>query len=236
MDKRRVIEYSAGMKAIELFNANMSRAEKLLDLHRKAYSRGRPAAGAEGDEILRSAVVFAISALDAYMHLRVEQVVGEIIFKNRRVPERILPCIQGLFSEKEVTRELLKVAVSKDPQKSIIRCLNSALAGRTFQKPQQIHEAMKMMEVGRPSPEINVEYARLRRGPRRIGRPRSVESMLGELASRRDNIVHEGDMYTSNVGNRYHGRLRPISRTWVDGHLRQLRKIVRAIETVSKIP
>lgn len=219
------------MKAIELFQLNIQRVDRLLDVHRRSYPRGRPASDGEADDLLRSAVVFAVSALDAYLHMRVTQVVDEIIFKKKHVPESCSHQLESRYKEGDRTRELLKIAIASNPRKDIVRLLEKSLSVVTFQKPEQIERALKFMEVTNPWRTLDKSLIS-NRGRKRKGKKQSCKTFLGDLSRRRDDIVHEGDVY---ISKKYHGKLKPITRTSVIGSVTKLKKLVVGIEKISRV-
>lgn len=219
------------MKAVELFQLNIQRAEKLLDVHKKAYTKGRPKSGEEGDDLLRAVVVFAVSALDAYMRMRVVQVVNEIIYKKKKVPERSITYIERTIKEENRSKEFLNIAISKNPNKKIIQLLRTSLAGVTFQKPEQIEKAFHIMNVKNPWSDLD-KLMVSKKGPKKKGRKQSCKTFFSDISSRRDDIVHEGDVY---VSPKYHGKLKSIGRKWVNDSVEKLKKVIIGIESVTSV-
>lgn len=218
------------MKALDLFEINFQRAKELVALHRSNYSRGRPVAGGSGDEILRSAVVFAVASLDAYLGMRASQVVDQIIFKRRPLPERATSYVERGLKDHDLARILLNIALSANPRKQIVKRLENILSKETFQKPHQVEEALKIMGVNNPWRTLDRCLAPVR-GPRRRGQY-SCKKFLLDLTNRRDNIVHQGDVY---ISPKHHGKLKPISRTQTDEWLKKLRKVVLTIEQITQV-
>lgn len=219
------------MKAIELFQLNIQRAEKLLDIHKKAHAKGRPTSGDEADDLLRAVVVFSISALDAYLHMRVAQVVNEIIYKKKRIPEKSIGYIEKTIKEEDRSRELLKIAISLHPNQKIIQLLKKSLAVVTFQKSEQIQKAFAIMDVKNPWKRLD-KFLIPKKGRRKKGKRQSCRTFFDEISNRRDDIVHEGDVY---ISPKYHGKLKVIRRTWVNDSVEKLKRIIIGIEEISQI-
>lgn len=218
------------MKAIQLFEVNIQRSEELLGLHKKIFPVGRPVSKGPPAELLRAVVVFVVAALDAYIHKRITEVVASILHFKKRVPEKCVERISKRFKEKDGYREILNLALQKDPKNRILHFLEESLAPLTFQKPEQIQTALDMMEVENPWKQIN-RFLQPTRGRKKKGRRPEAKTFLLSLVARRDDIVHKNDMY---IGKKYHGKIKPITRKEVTYSLNRLRQVVFAIEKISE--
>lgn len=211
------------MKAIDLFEINIQRAEKLLKIHESAHAKGRPPSTGESDDILRAVVVFAVSALDAYFHMRITEVVRKIIYKNKRIPHKSVSYIEKNFPQEKRVAELLKIAIGNRPHQDIIKLLEKSLSGLTFQKPEQLEKGFGIMDINDPWKKLN-HRLKLKGG--------TPKAFLIGVSNRRDDIVHEGDVY---ISPKYHGKLRKINRTWTRDCLKKMRELVGIIEIVSEV-
>lgn len=218
------------MKAIDLFQSQLTRTIKLLDIHKSSYPKGRPVKEGEAADLLRMVVVFAVAALDAYMHIRIVECVSRIMNKYKRLPEKCVNLICGKFKQAEQGRELIKIALKRSPGKALLGMLRRDLAFETLQKPEQINSAFEMMEISDPWNRI-AKLVNLKRGPKRKGRKESARKCILELVRRRDDIVHEGDVY---IGRKHHGKVKEIQRSEVKNNLTKLQRIVEAIEKISE--
>lgn len=220
------------MKAIELFELQIERTKNLLDAHKKAYPKGRPASEGELGDLLRMVVVFAVAALDAYLHMRIIERVSEIMDMTKRFPEACVNRICKPVKQDNRERELIEIALKANPQKTLLGKLQRSLTIETFQKPEQIDVAFKMMEISDPWNKID-KQVNLKRGPKRKGRKETARKIVAELVKRRDDIVHEGDFY---VYKKHHGNVKKIQRSKVAGQLKKLQRIVESIESITLPP
>jgi len=218
------------MRAIELFNLNILRAEKLIDLHKRAFKRGRPVAEGEAADLLRSAIVFAEAALDTYIHVRTVEVTMKIIFKGKKVPHAVAQLIASPIKESDRSKALLNIAVAKNPESEIRKLLRKQLSYQTFQAPKDLDEAFRMMEIGDSWKKLD-KFLTNRPGPKKQGKKQTTKIFLLNLSERRNDIVHRGDMY---INKKYHGKYQIISRSQVADSLVKLKKIVFGIEQISE--
>jgi hypothetical protein len=218
------------VNAIELFEQSFSRAEALLHVHKNAYPKGRPTAQGEAADLLRAIIVFEVAALDSYIHKRIMEKVKNIIKSKRRLPHACIPLVTRSQKQNEIPQDLIGIALSKKPENEILKRLRRGLYLQTFQKPDKIDEAFKMMELKSPWAQIN-KLVRPKRGPKKKGRKQDSRKFIADLVERRDDIVHEGDVY---VGKKFHGKLKKISRTEVANGLQSLKRIVEAMEKITE--
>lgn len=218
------------MKAIEIFNKNIERCEALVDIHRATQQRGRQPSHGELADILRAVVIFEVAAIDSYFHHKILEKVEEIIEKGSRLSEKCVNRIAKNFRKENLAVELLAIAFDENRKQKILELLKNVLKNETFQKPEKISEALEMMGTKNPWSKINKRTSR-GRGRTRLGRFRDSRKFIKELAEKRDNITHEGDFYPQ--GRRYHGRLRPIKRSKVEGTVERLKSFIQAIEAIT---
>lgn len=221
------------MKAIELFGLNIQRSEELLEVHKNSYPHGRPTQKGPAADLLRAVIVFSMAALDAYIHRRIVEAVKRVLTLRKRVPEKCIDQISKKFKEKDGYREILNLSIQKNPENRILRLLNESLSPMTFQKPEQIKLLFEMAELQEETSwkQIN-RFLKNRPGKKKKGRKRDAKSILLSLADRRNDIVHEADMYFSK---KYQGKIKSINRKEVRDDLGKLRRIVLAIEKISEI-
>lgn len=218
------------MRAIELFELNIRRSEELLGLHKDTFPVGRPAASGVTADLLRAVIVFMVATLDAYIHKRTIEVIAKIIHLKKRVPEKCVERIVGKFKDKDGYRELMNLVIQKDPTKRLVNFLEESIGSMTFQKPEQIKSAFEMMEIRDGWRQVN-KFLSVKPGRKKKGRKVDVAGVLTTLAERRDSIVHKNDVYYSN---KYHGKIRRITRKEVSNNLETLRGVVYAIEKISE--
>ena len=85
------------------------------------------------------------------------------------------------------------------------------------------------MDIKNPWKRIN-QLMKPKRGRKKRGRLPDSKKLVLELVERRNDIVHEGDMY---LGKKYHAKLKSISRDFVSYRLKKLRRIVESIHTIT---
>lgn len=225
------------MKAIDLFKKTIDRSEDMLGTHKMAF-KTRPQQEGVAADILRSIIVFSLASFDAYFHKKIIEVVAKIIGIQKRIPEKIISIVISQISRQNskeddliiVSRGLLEIAINKDPITKIKQLIGKGISRKTFQKSEDVSEAAKMMEIENVWKEINTFIAKNKKGPKKKGPRRKFNVFLDEFAKRRDMIVHESDTYSSK---KYHGNLRKITRTEVEDGLKDLKKIVEAVEMIS---
>ena len=219
------------MQSIQLFQVNFQRIEELIDFHRTRFPVGRPVAGGPEADLLRATLVFGVASFDAYLHRRIIEVVKMMLLRKKISKQSINKILSALkMSDSERAGYLINSIVRGDASKEILRLFEDSLDFKTFQNPQQIEDGFDMMEVKDVWRKLT-RHSRPSTGPRRRGRAPQVKTFLKELTDRRNEIVHKNDMY---FGDRYHGRIRPIGRNYVDTSLKRLRRIVYAIEKISE--
>jgi len=219
------------MRAIELFEINIQRSEELLKLHEDSFRLGRPVSEGVPADLLRAVIVFMVASMDAYVSKRTVEVLKKFLYIKKRVPEKCVVLITKKFKDKDGYREILNLAVQKNPENKILHKVEESLQFMTFQKPDQIDIVFEMGECKEPWKGV-ARFLRPVYGRKRKGRKQEAKSFLLYLTKRRDEIVHKNDMY---ISNKYHGKIKHISRKEVRDDLTKLRKIVYAIEKISEI-
>lgn len=210
----------------------------MLATHEQAYKIGRPEAEGVAADLLRAIIVFSVASFDAYLHKRIIEVVVEIINSKKRVPQKTVSIIISQVKKingnerdiEKISKELLDIAINPSPVKKIEQLLEKGLAGQTFQKAEHVIKVGKMMEVENIWKAINKSIHSAKKGPKKKGPKQDYAVFLDDFIERRDMIVHEADTYSSK---KLHGNLRKITRTEVRNGMKDLKKIVNAIEKIS---
>jgi hypothetical protein len=219
------------MKAIELFEVNIQRSEALLKLHKDSFPIGRPISEGPPADLLRAIIVFEIAALDAYVHKRIIEVLKRFMFIKKVIPEKSISVITKKFKDRDGYREILNLAIQKNPENKILHLAEDSLSFMTFQKPNDIILLFDLINIKNAWKEID-KFLIPSVGRKKKGRKQEAKGILLSLSLRRDEIVHKNDMY---VSNKYHGKIKPIGRKEVADSLGRLRRIVFAIEKISEI-
>lgn len=171
--------------ALSQFNRNLAYVRNLVALSRSLDASTTPAL--DVSDILRAAIVMAVSALDHYVH--------------QRAPEGMLDAHRGsvpptdAFLRFPVTLERLREALA-DPTKD--DWLSQAITDRhgylAFQKPDSIADALRHVSDISLWPTVSAD----------LGRDvRDVKTTLMLIVDRRNKIAHEADADPTLSGARW---------------------------------
>lgn len=201
------------MRAIEAFDATIERAETLFSLH-STGAAGRPRK--EKEDILRATIMLAIAGVDAYFHDKVLERITPFMKmkKGRHLPGDLLELLRGNGG----IQKLLEIMYEQRPHRHIHTLVKNVQADKTFQKPDKIEGALRL--VG-----INDFWFKV---AQRMGRGASKEGIkrkVGQYAHRRDKIGHEADRSGA-------GRLNHISRPYVRECLSFVQKFIHSADQV----
>lgn len=201
------------MKAIDAFMATHGRAKTLLKLH-SSGTPGRPKR--ERGDILRAAVMLAVAAVDAYFHDKILERITPYLKakKGKGLPGDLIKMLEkGGGVEK-----LLGIFYEERPHRHIHTIVRQAQADITFQKPDKIESALRLVGV------TDFWYLVALKMRRRTSK-KFLRRKLGQYAARRDAITHEADQATGK-------RLREISRPYVKLCLEFLTRFIKAADVV----
>lgn len=209
------------MKAYDAFKLTLARAQSLVDLHEKSFPKGRPPESGEPPDLLRAAVVFAVAALDSYMHDKIAENVVRIVSccgrKGGGFPGNLLEALKsGLSLEKS-----LVLIYRKRPDHEIKRIMEQYLSERTFQDPGKIEAALKYIGLS-----DLWEPLRLRL---HLTSKEKCRKFLVHYVKRRHCIVHEGDVYKSK---KHHHKLKAISRPYARNCVNDVKRFVQELDAV----
>jgi len=174
------------------------------------------------EDLRRAALAFGLAALDTYMHWAI----GKRTFSN--------PVPLALAKVEVPFGEMLRIAnasveARKDdkairPQVSVRHVLNKKLLGMTFQSPQNIENGLRMMGVTDCWKKISESIE-----PHEASG--AIKKRLGDLAHRRNQIVHEGDLtYQDRPRQLKH---EPVSAAYVVAELDWINSFILAIDEVA---
>lgn len=201
------------LKAIEVFQTTHERATTLLRQHSTGKA-GRPKK--EKEDILRAAVMLIVAGVDSYFHDKILECLTPFLKtrKGKNVPGNLVKILES----KGGVGRLLPILYEERPHRHIHTIVKKAHADLTFQKPDKITNALKLISVS----DFWFKVAR------RMGRgasKKSVRERLGRYAARRDKIVHEGDRTRG-------GKTNPISRPYVRDCLSFINRFITAADSV----
>jgi len=207
------------MKAIEAFDLNIARCRNLITTYGDLRSSGTSHANAS--DVLRSAVVLTVAALDAYVHSKVSENLVPYIRRELRRDKKKLEVIAKILQEKKVTPvDFMEAAARPRPFVQIRKHLDDFIYKQTFQHPGGIEAATEL--IGHPKPWGAVAKI--------IGSPETdVRRNLAQYIQRRNQIAHEGDRHRSK---KKAGVRRRIDRSYVDAAVEFISDLVRALDEV----
>jgi restriction system protein len=192
--------------AKNLFNQNIQSAKDSLALY-DAIAALQPR-GVDINWVLRSAVVFAVSALDTFFHDKIKYRVGRFDFGN----------IPPAFAKFEIEiKDLISWDKSRRKGDILQNWVTNYLSTRSLQSRTEIEESLKMAGINAVwdtiEPDKDNKNALLRD--------------LDLLVKRRNQISHEGDRVTSRRSGK---TLRPITRLEVENWIKFVEYIVLKVE------
>lgn len=165
-------------KPIDVFNKNIKEVHKLNDTFR--YFNSLLSNGIDINGLLRAQIVFAVSALDHYIHEKIIYEIRQILINNKPIPKS--------FSKLQVGMNSVASTINQSSVDDIIPViendLRNKLGWKSFQHPEKLTEGLKMVYdldfwdsvsqlMARPVKDLKVE--------------------LGLIVKRRDSIAHEAD-------------------------------------------
>ncbi|MEX6663742.1 HEPN domain-containing protein [Pseudomonas sp. W2-17] len=171
--------------AIEAANSCVSRSKKLL-------AASDDAANIEvRDDLIRSALVMAISAMDSYMHWMVFQEITAVS-KNAKLP-KALSKLEIPFSDVAALADAViegrREGKETRPWNALKNSAQRQLLFRTFQSFDQVSVAMSMAGIAdgwtKTSKALGVTSP-------------EIKEKLNHLVHRRNQIAHEGDILRSS--------------------------------------
>jgi hypothetical protein len=174
-------------------------------------------------DLLRSAVMLAVSALDRYVH---ERVVKNIISAlkaptlNKQQEEFVLPV-------KVAMQISQRIAASKNknmrPSNEIRNAIQDSLHKRPFQAWRDIEYAFQLIGIDNLSGKLQTAYG--------TGDMKAIKNRLNGLVHRRNLIAHEGDIKrTKRAGKLTRNE---ISTGYVQSEIDFLRDFVNKLEAVT---
>ena len=123
------------MKAIAAFDLNIARCRNLITTYDYLRANGKPHGNAA--DVLRSALVLAIGALDAYVHGKVSENLVPFIKKELGRNKNKLEVISAKLQEKKVTPvDFMEAAARARPFVQIRKHLDDSIYKQTFQHPR----------------------------------------------------------------------------------------------------
>ena len=174
-------------------------------------------------ELLRSAIIAAVSALDRYLHdLFVEHSWKLLSRKEDDIPKKLKDINIPVFQTKKAI-DHLRSSSSARPGTIIKKALQDALHKRTFQNPNDVYDASQMIGIK----DFWEKLAKAMPGNPTKG---AVQKKLKEISVRRNQIVHESDLVRIT---RNHGpTLQPISENQAKNWVSWITSFVAAFDKI----
>lgn len=169
------------IKPIEQFKLHISEIKKMRDLYK--YNLHILSPGIDIDGVLRSEIVFIVSALDQYIHQVILDRMVDIILNNRSNPSSFCKLLLGLDSLNNILSTLNTGSIT-DVVPFIEQDIKIKLSWRSFQQPDKINEALKMINDKNIWKEVSTLYGMT---------VNDIKERLSVIVKRRDCIAHEAD-------------------------------------------
>ena len=174
-------------------------------------------------ELLRSAVVATVSALDRYVHDLVLQHAWALLRKpEAKIPPELKKLSLPVLATKRALAKLRDDANAR-PGHLIKAALQERLHRDTFQRPDDLVKAAKMLGVKGFWDKVAQAMPGTAGG-------QAVKDKLQDIAKRRNQIVHEADIYRKTKAKKI--TLRDISKADADNWCVWTRQLVSAIDQV----
>jgi len=180
------------------------------------------------DEILRAALVSAVSALDRYIHdLIVENCIKMLNQKEENIPSGLKRLKLSLIVTKNVLLRMKRNNGDENkgtrPGFVLKKAIQDELHLKPFQSAEEIKNAMSIIGIKDLWPNIS----------KVINPPltqEAIKTSLKRIADRRNQIVHEADLFRKTRGKKI--SLREIKRRNVEQNITFIKSLVFAMEKV----
>lgn len=177
------------------------------------------------DDLLRSGLVIGIGALDRYVHERISQKIVSALRAAKLSPaqEKLTVSASLALRMNAALRTGAKKGKNVRPANQFRIAFQDSLHCRTFQSPEDLDEGFRMIGVNGVWGILQTKH--------HVTNVGSVKKQLGDIARRRNLIVHEGDLVRHRRGG--HVRVSEISKKYVHDSIDFLDALVASLEKVS---
>lgn len=174
-------------------------------------------------ELLRSAVVASVSALDRLMHDHIVKHSWKLLTRNEaEVPSRLKSLPISAIDARKALEQLRKNSKAR-PGNAIKKAIQERLhRDFTFQSPDSVLEAAKILGINDFWSQV---ASKMPNSPEKS----EVISTLRSIANRRNQIVHEADLVRTHKSQ---PSLRPISHTEAREWCTWMRNFGQAVDEV----
>lgn len=176
------------------------------------------------DDLLRASLSFGVSALDRYVHERVVKGIVAALKAGsltKQQEEFSIPVTTAIQMSEEIAIAKKKgdnIRVANVVRKKI----QELLYKRPFQSWREIEYAFNLLGVTNLAGQLQTAF--------HVSDIKPIKTQIGQIANRRNSIVHEGDLLKHERGGKV--RIQPISRKYVDDTLTFLNTFVSHLENV----
>lgn len=202
-------------KAIQQFKINLSSARQLGVIYQAFVDRVTKAICL--DELLRAELVFAVGALDCFIHDLVRIGMAKMFHPGYRKPNAYLNSVVSLgFVER-----ILEATSVADQLTIFEQEIRRVHGHRSFQRADDISQALSLLGLAAVWEEVGTSLGLS---------PVSVRLQLNLIVDRRNRIVHESDVDPSlGIGEKY-----PISYPVVSSVVNFVDLVAHRIHAVAK--
>ncbi len=139
------------------------------------------------EDMLRSALVMGVAAVDTLMHKIVFRAIeNSAEALPRAIGEKLTVGISEVALFADVAKEVQRRGKTWRPWVHVKNLLHERLLKQTMQSPREIEDAMAMAGI-----KGGWSATALAMGEK----PEAMRTILGKIVQRRNQIVHEGDYY-----------------------------------------
>ncbi len=199
------------------FDKTIARVDSLLEVHQElAKEKGRPPLWMS--DILRSAMVFILAAFDSYVHDVISENFYKVITKKKglSLPKKLL----DILRETVPYEKSINLWFTSKQAQIICGSIRKRNSERSYMKPEKIEEGLSVLGIDNLWRDIARNFGRRRDG---------LKTLVRGYAERRDKIAHEGDIIKPSFST---GRLRGITRPYLEKCLKDIRKIVAIVDDI----
>jgi hypothetical protein len=200
--------------AIDLFRISIRRVRELIDVHNSL--KAQASSVLDLSDMLRAALVLAVSALDYYIHEVVR--IGMLEIHRGLRPEP--PAFSGFEISLGSARAGINAGQNIDSW--LEDEIRQRLSYKSFQKPDNIVKAVLLISNKKLWKEVSINMGRLAKDAE------DIKNQLSLIVDRRNKIAHEADIDpTLSIGNRW-----PIDELLVNEAVDFIEQVVESIHNI----
>jgi hypothetical protein len=200
--------------AIDLFHISIGRVRDLIAVHNSL--KAQASSVLDLSDMLRAALVLAVSALDYYIHEVVRIGMLEIHRGLRPEPPK--------FSRFQISLGNARAGINagQNIDSWLEDEIRQSHSYKSFQQPDKITEAVRLISNKKLWKEVSINMGRLAKDAK------DIENELRLIVDRRNKIAHEADIDpTLSIGNRW-----PIDELLVNEAVDFIEQLVESIHNI----